>query len=163
DALCAASKAAAYKLVDLDPRFFRHYESNRRRYAGIGKLSVRINDDHTFELTYLGGGETFNGVSGGRVNGNPDTGVFGFSEPSQTHDLIGHYIGKFLAHKLQVDARLGWHYESDRTDPTAIGLTNGFVSDTRSLSLQTFEGAVEPCKSQKLVDNMEKDRISFNP
>ena len=160
EALCAPTTAAAYRTDDIDPRLWKHYESNKRLYSAIGKLGLRVNDNNNLTVTYISSTQTFDAISGSRFNGNPYLGVFDSSQPAQTHDVVAHFTSKVLDRKLQLDFRAGWHYEKAETIPSDIGAASGLNTDTRTQSLYVFEDELEPCKVQKLGD---KSTVNFNP
>ncbi|MSP59793.1 MAG: hypothetical protein EXR72_05520 [Myxococcales bacterium] len=158
EALCAPTKAAAFKTEDLDPRFWSRSSTQRLKYDWIGKLNLRINDNNNFSIAYFGGTTDFS--TNAVANGNAALGVGAFTAPSVSHDVVAKFTSKLLDRKLQLDFKVGWHYENDEFRPSAIGGQRGRNVDTRANSLQIFEDELEPCKTTKLG---EKETIKFNP
>jgi PAS domain-containing protein len=59
-------------------------DTSARTYSGIGKLNVRLSDNHSFSATYIVNARRFEGVVGTRFNGNPETDAFAYDRPPET-------------------------------------------------------------------------------
>lgn len=151
-ALCAPSLTAAATTHDLDEQYNHHDASQSRAYRYIAKLGFRFDDDNRLTLTYVGSPSTFRGAynnprnpasPGVDYNGNPDT--TRFEDDLQVHDVLAHFVSKFVRGRVQLDLLAGVHHEADRYAPLGSGADLGRIDDYRLSPLARFEPGVTPC------------------
>ena len=158
-ALCEPSKATAFATRDLDPKYWGYYNSVSRLYNAMGKISLRINDNNSLTLSYIGSPSTFDGVNantrdpaspGVGFNGRPDT--MAWKEDIQVHDAVVKFMSKMLDRRLQLDLQAGLHYESYDAIPQGDAAKLAVTGDTRPAlagRLRDAGGAVQGADARR--------------
>ncbi|MBI4820495.1 MAG: carboxypeptidase regulatory-like domain-containing protein [Deltaproteobacteria bacterium] len=127
----------------------------------MAKIDARINDDHKLVLQYVGSPSFFDGVASdpndqaGNVlsSFNGDPAIMGFTQNIGVHDVLARYSAKLAERKLELDAIVGFHLETNDVVPAANGPG---VNDTREVSITTYE-SIPACRPTVIHG------VAFNP
>ncbi len=125
DPVLADAQRPLARLTKDIPGGTRQIAETRRMYNWIGKLEFHFSPDHQLILGYIGSpqfGSEYGSGSGYSSTGssNPyssDVAASHINRADYIHDTTAHYIGKFLARKLQVDVVYGFHYHLHQEVP----------------------------------------------
>lgn len=139
-ALCVGARALALHTDEIEYRQDPEYV--RRLYNGIIKLDFSIDQNHRLTLSYLGSPSTFSGYNDVL---SVDLASNQYSINKQLHDVSGHYLGKLLDRKLQIDLFYGFHYQDQKYNTNEPDVANivYLAEATSPYSLADFESVSE--------------------